>query len=89
MLLFPADSRQWVDFSVYARVIKDVRAGRDGAYAIADLPEGEYLVVAVAQQQLDWGQPKLFETLSLLAKRVTRSAGEALALDLRTVNVIL
>ena len=86
-IVFSADSRQWVDFSAYARAIKDVRAGRDGAYAITDLPEGDYLVVAVAQQQLDWGQPKFFETLSRLATRVTLGAGEARVLDLRTVAV--
>jgi protocatechuate 3,4-dioxygenase beta subunit len=87
VVLFPADSRQWVDFSAYARGIKDVRAGRDGAYSIPDLPEGDYLIVALAQQQMDWGQPKIFETLSRLATRVTLGAGEARALDLRTVNV--
>jgi hypothetical protein len=87
VLLFPADSRQWVDFSAYARGIEEVRTGKDGAYSIVDLPEGDYLVVALAQQQLDWGQPKFFETLSRLATRVTLGAGGSRTLDLRTVTV--
>jgi hypothetical protein len=87
IVLFPADARQWVDFSAYARGIKDVRAARDGAYSIADLPAGDYLIVAMPQQQLDWTQPKFFETLSRLASRVTLGAGDAYAFDLRTVNV--
>jgi protocatechuate 3,4-dioxygenase beta subunit len=86
VLVFPADPRQWVDFSAYARGIKDVRTGRDGSYAIADLPDGDYLVVAVSQQQLDWAQPKFFETLSRLATRVTLGAGETRTLDLRVVT---
>lgn len=87
VLVFPADARQWIDFSAYARGIKEERTGRDGAYRIADLPQGDYLIVAIAQQQLDWTQPKLFETLSRLAARLTIGAGEARAFDLRTVNV--
>ena len=87
VVVFPVDSRQWIDFSAYARGIKEERAGRDGAFRIADLPEGDYLIVAMAQQQLDWAQPKFFETLSRLATRLTLGAGEARALDLRTVKV--
>ena len=87
VVVFPVDARQWVDFSAYARGIKEERAGRDGAYRIADLPEGDYLIVAIAQQQLDWAQPKFFETVSRLATRLTIGAGEARALDLRAVVV--
>ena len=87
VLVFPADKRQWIDFSAYARGIKEERTGRDGAFRIADLPEGDYLIVALAQQQLDWTQPKFFETLSRLAARLTIGPGEARAFDLRTVNV--
>jgi protocatechuate 3,4-dioxygenase beta subunit len=87
VIAFPVDSRQWIDFSAYARGIKEERTGRDGAFRIADLPEGDYLIVALPQQQLDWTQAKFFETLSRLATRLTLGAGEARALDLRTVNV--
>ena len=87
VIAFPADSRQWIDFSAYARGIKEERTSRDGAFRIADLPEGDYLIVALPQQQLDWTQPKFFETLSRLATRVTLGSGEARSLDLRTVAV--
>ena len=87
VVLFPVDPRQWMDISAYARGIKDVRAARDGAYAIADLPAGDYFAVAIGQQQLDWSQPRFFETLSRLATRITLGDGEARALDLRTAVV--
>ena len=87
VVLFPVDPRQWIDFSAYARRIKDVRASRDATFSIADLPDGEYFIVALPQQQLDWGQPRFFETLSRFATRVTLGPGEARSLDLRTVTV--
>lgn len=87
VLLFPADVRQWTELSPYARGMKDVRTGRDGTFVVADLPEGDYMVVAMAQQQLDWTQPRFFETLSRLATRVTLGSGESRAIDLRTVVV--
>jgi hypothetical protein len=87
VVVFPVDPRQWVDFSAYARGIKDVRASRDATFSIGDLPEGDYFIVALPQQQLDWGQPRFFETLSRLATRVTLGPGETRSLDLRTVTV--
>ncbi len=87
VLLFSTDPRQWVDISAYARQLRDVRAGRDGSYSIADLPPGEYFVVAVPQADLDWAQPRFFETLSRIATRVTLAEGAQHALDLRTAQV--
>lgn len=86
-IVFPVDPRQWVDFSSYARGMKEARTGRDGTYAIADLPAGEYLVVAVPQRQMDWTRHGFLESLSRIATRITVAEGEARALDLRTAQV--
>jgi protocatechuate 3,4-dioxygenase beta subunit len=87
VIVFPVDPRQWVDFSAYARGIKSAGTTRAGTYAITDLPDGDYFVVGVAREQLDWAQPRFFETLSRVATRVTLNAGSTQALDLRTVTV--
>jgi protocatechuate 3,4-dioxygenase beta subunit len=87
IVLFPADPRQWVDFSPYARGIKDTRVDRSGAYAIGDLPAGEYFVIAGRQQAVDWSQPSFFESLGRIATRITLAEGEQRALDLRTTPI--
>jgi len=87
IVLFPIDPRQWVDYSAYARGIKDTRAGRDGTYAIADLPAGEYFVVAVPQADIDWTQHDFFEMLSRIATRITLTEAEERVVDLRTARV--
>jgi protocatechuate 3,4-dioxygenase beta subunit len=87
VVLFPADRRQWVNFSAYARGLKDVRSLRDGTYALPDLVAGEYFVIAVAQSAIDWSDPGLLERLSKLAVRVTLAEAEQRVLDLRTAVV--
>ena len=48
VMLFPTDSRYWVDFSSYARRIKETRTGRDGSFSLGDLPAGDYYIVGRA-----------------------------------------
>jgi len=87
VIVFPVDPRYWVDFSSYARRIRDVRAGRDGSFALVDLPAGDYYIVAVPQAALDWSVPRLFERLSQAATRITLADGEQKTMDLRTAQV--
>ena len=87
VMLFPSDPRQWVDFSVYPRVIKEGRTDRDGAYAFGDLPAGEYFILAVPQTAVDWTRPGFLESLSRVATRLTLGEGESRAIDLRTTQV--
>ena len=87
VMLFPSDPRQWVDFSVYPRVIREGRTDRDGAFAYGDLPAGEYFIIAVPQTAVDWTRPALLESLSRVATRLTLGEGESRTIDLRTTQV--
>lgn len=87
VMLFPTDRRQWVNYSAYARGLKEVIASRDGSYTIPDLVAGEFFVIALPQPAVDWSDPQFLERLSRLAVRVTISDGEERALDLRTWQV--
>jgi hypothetical protein len=87
VLVYPADSRYWVDFSSYVRRIRETRAGRDGTFTLNDFPPGEYYIVAAAQSAIDWSSPDLLARLSQIATRVTLGPGEQKSIDLQTVQV--
>jgi hypothetical protein len=89
VIVFPADPRAWVDLSAYPRRLRDVRTSRDGAYTVADLPAGEYLIVAAPQAAFDWSLPNFFERLSRVATRVTLAEAEQRTLELRVQNVVV
>ena len=87
VIIFPVDSRYWVDFSSYARRIRDTRAERDGTFSLSGLPAGEYFIIAAAQSALDWSTPQFFERLSQAATRITIAEGEKKTIDLQTAQV--
>ena len=87
VIVFPVDQRYWVDFSSYPRRIRDVRAGRDGTFALNDFPPGEYYVVATTQAAMDWSTSRFFERLSQVSTKITLSEAEQKSIDLQTAQV--
>jgi len=87
VVLFPTDPRQWTDYSAYPRGIRDTVADANGTFSLADLPAGDYFVIAVPQAAVDWTRPGFLESLSRLAMRITLAEGEQRAVDLRTTQV--
>lgn len=87
VIVFPVDSRYWVDISAYARRIRQALAGRDGTFSLGDLPAGDYFIVAAPQRSIDWSMPRLFERLSQVATRITLAEGERKTVDLQTAQV--
>ena len=86
VIIFSADPRHWVHLSAYERRLKEATAGRDGRYAFADLPAGDYLIVAGTMELVNWDRPDLLVSLSKLASRLTLAEGETRSLDLRVVT---
>ncbi len=81
VIAFPADTNQW---GPYSRRIKAVRPGVGGAFALSDLPPGEYLLAAVTDiDEDDWLVPGFLtqlvpgavRSLSNSAKRPGRICG--------------
>ncbi len=82
VMVFPADSRQWVDLSSYSRRIRNTRTGRDGTFTLVDLPAGDYYIVAAPQASMDWAVAGLLQRLSQAATRFTLAEGEKKTMDL-------
>ena len=86
VLLFPADSRQWLDYGPYSRRLRDVRTSRSGTFDIRDLPAGDYLIVAMPPAAMTW-KPGFLESMSRLARRITLGDAEQRTIDLRVSEV--
>ena len=87
-LIFPADRRLWSGYSPAPARMGSNRAAASGAYAIANLPPGDYLAAAVADEDTnDWTNPAMLERLTQVATPLTVRDGETRTLDLRTVRI--
>ena len=63
---------------------RTARVDTTGAFELAGLPPGEYLVVAVDERRLDrWPDPALLDELAAMTERVTLGAGELRSIPLR------
>lgn len=81
VIAFPADDALWRPQS---RRIVTARTDQTGAYTIAALPEGAYLVVAVDDvEQGEWFDPSYLEQIRNGATRVTIPDGGQRTLDLK------
>ena len=66
-----------------------VRADRNGAFTVADLPAGEYLVAAVREDTMpeSWTDPVFLRTLAASAASVRVTAGAATTAVIQTSTV--
>jgi protocatechuate 3,4-dioxygenase beta subunit len=88
VLLFPTDVQQWTYAGTNTRRFKTARVTKSGEYAIGSIPEGDYYVVAVADQEAGgWLDPKVLDGLARVASRVTIIEGETRTQPLRTQEV--
>ena len=85
IILFATDPATWSDFGSTPRRLRLVRTAKDGHYAIAGVPPGEYFVAAVSDDVAgDWQNAKFLEGLSRMATRVTIGDGEKKTQDVIT-----
>jgi hypothetical protein len=81
IVVFPADRSLW---RTPSRRVKTTRAGTDGAFAVRDLPAGDYLIAALPDfEPDDLLDPAFFETLLPASAKVTLGEGEQKTQDLR------
>jgi len=87
-LVFPVDPAGWQDFGLNPRRLKSVRVSANGSYVFADLPAGDYYVIAVPEEQAAiWREPNRLAALSQLATRIHLAEGDKATQGLRPVIV--
>jgi len=81
VVLFPADQALWM---AQARRIKAVRSSTDGAFTIAGLPAGEYVVSVVEDPEPgEWFDPTFLQRLVPAGVKVVINEGERKTEDVR------
>lgn len=87
VLIFPAASSLWRDFGLSASLFKTSSIVADGSYRVERLVPGDYLFVAVPDEDRHKGtDPDFLASIAPSATRVRVDAGAALTQDLRIVE---
>jgi hypothetical protein len=87
VVVFPANANQRRDTSVSARRLRAIRAQVTGAFAVANLPPGDYLALALdADPPAGWQNPQHLEAWEKVATRVTVALGEVQRLNLEVIR---
>jgi len=85
VVIFPADSDQWVPQS---RRIRVAQVDREGRYSIDGLPAGDYLIAAIEDvEQGEWFDPAFLQTMSGSATRIALNEGGRETKDLKLTPV--
>lgn len=84
VIVFPADSKAWMDTGANPRRMRKVATSDTGSYDIAALPAGAYYVAAVSETVAgDWQDPAFLEQLAASAAHVQIGDGEKATQSLR------
>jgi hypothetical protein len=88
VIVFPADSKAWMDTGVNPRRMRKVATTDTGAYNVTPLPAGAYFVAAVSETFAgDWQDPAFLEQLATSAAHVQIDDGEKATQSLRLQEV--
>jgi hypothetical protein len=84
VIVFPADSKAWMDTGANPRRMRKVAASDTGAYNVPTLPAGAYYVAAILESGAgDWQDPAFLEQLVTGASHVVIDDGEKASQSLR------
>jgi hypothetical protein len=88
VIVFPVERQQWTNYGWRPPRFRTTRAGPTGAFQLAQLPAGEYFLVAVNPAQIDfWSDPQFLAAASIRATRVTLAPGERKTLDVTYADI--
>ena len=88
VVVFPADSKAWLDMGANSRRMRKVAVTDSGAYDVPALPAGAYYVAAVSEAAAgDWRDPAFLEQLAPGAAHVQITDGEKATQSLRLQEV--
>ena len=85
VMAFPVDEDTWSSSGSRPRRMRVARADKNGLYSFANLPAGDYYVVAVRDDTPgDWWDPARLRSLSRAARQVHLTDGEQKRQDVET-----
>jgi hypothetical protein len=88
--LFPVDPSLWLDYGLNPRRLKSVHPTPAGAFQFADVPPGDYYLVAFLDQAVDeWTSRPHLDQLAAVAERVQVVHGVTLSRSLKVVPIKL
>lgn len=88
VVVFPADSKSWMDYGINPRRVRLSRTSKTGAYQFGALPPGEYYLAAFSEEFAgEWQDPRFLDLLSRSAAHLTLNDGEKRTLDLTRLAV--
>lgn len=88
VLVFPSDATAWTEFGVNSRRLRAARPQQNGMFRVANLPAGDYYVIAVPDElSADWQDQKVLESLSRGATLVRIEDGQKKTLSLRLSDI--
>ena len=88
VVVFPADRQRWRDARASTRTFVIARTNASGAFTIANVPPGNYLVAALPDRVAgDWPDQKFLEKLAPLASSLRVASGQSQTVTLNTVVI--
>jgi protocatechuate 3,4-dioxygenase beta subunit len=88
VVVFPADTRSWMNYGINPRRMRMARTSRTGMFTFGALPAGDYFLVAVSDEVAgEWTDPQFLDMLSRVGTRVALGEGQKSSQDLVTQNV--
>ena len=88
VIVFPADSKAWMDAGANPRRLRRIPTTDAGAYEVAALPAGAYYVTAIRESAGgEWMDPKFLESLVSGAAHVQIDDGEKATQNVRVQEV--
>jgi protocatechuate 3,4-dioxygenase beta subunit len=87
VVLFPTDRTRWREVRAGARMFKNARASKTGAFSLRPVLPGDYFVAAIADDATaEFPEPKLLEALAAAATTIKVGVGEKPNVTLTTVD---
>jgi hypothetical protein len=81
--IFPSDKSLWTQFGSTPRRLRSTITSRGGAYRLADVPPGDYMVVvAPYDRRQDWRNQAFLQSTAPSASRVSLSSGATVTLNI-------
>jgi len=87
VVVYPVDANAWPSAGGSPRHTWAVRPAPGGTYSIGNVLPGDYYVVAIDRDAIDWADERLLQSLTQSAEHVTVAEGDRKVIVLRAVAV--